>query len=252
MDGDHSTMPIKNRRPPIMTGDTLHQSDRRYSLPEVIDLNRVTLGYRNRGDLTPIRTSAGIITAFNPFTLRKDNSIDGSYIGITPEGKFKVGRLADFDPEDRISKVYSQEVFRIHKNGDDYVTNTARKNKHLDTPVVTIRDDNGNLRDTNFLNILVPKGDTTGKTYGNATGGRVVIKVGDELMLVSGSLDTINNVFEEMKKRNNADSGYIYTLDNGTYGRAIRTYDEEITEDDLRDYDMQNTSGGHFLYLIDN
>lgn len=50
-----------------------------------------------------------------------------------------------------------------------------------------------------------------------------------------------------MKKRNNVD-----TLDNGTYGRVIRTYDGEITEDDLRDYDMQNTSGGHFLYLMDD
>ena len=149
-----------------------------------------------------------------------------------------------------MSRTFSNTILDILKDTNGrYKTVTSPKNKHLDTPLVTVVDNDGNVRESRAMNFLVPKGDTTGTTYGNATGGRVILKVGNEIKLVSGSLDTVARVFDEMKKRNNTDRGTFFTLDNGTYARAIRTYDSKLTSEDLRDYDAQNTGGGNFLYI---
>lgn len=233
-----------------ITGDTLRQSSRRYSLPEIIDLSKVKLGYRNRGDLTPIDTKAGIITSFSNFVPFSTNLQDGTYIGIDSNGNFKAGTKDAFNEGDMMSRTFSNTILDILKDTNGrYKTVTSPKNKHLDTPLVTVVDNDGNVRESRAMNFLVPKGDTTGTTYGNATGGRVILKVGNEIKLVSGSLDTVARVFDEMKKRNNTDRGTFFTLDNGTYARAIRTYDSKLTSEDLRDYDAQNTGGGNFLYI---
>lgn len=239
---------IQIKEQPMVVGDTARMSDRRYSLPEVIDLSKFTYGARNRGEYTPIDTEAGVITTFNAFAPVKPDS-KGTYIGIDKNGNLKIGDASKFDSNDIGSRIYSNTILKIRKNKDGYETQQAKDNRNFNAPVVDIEDSNGNIRQARALNVLMPKNDSSGTTYGNATGGRVIIKVGDELKLVSGSLDTINTVFESMKKRNNTDRGTFYTLDNGTYARAIRTYDSKLTSDDLKDYDLQNTSGGNFLYL---
>ena len=232
----------------MVVGDTTRMSDRRYSLPEVIDLSKFTYGARNRGEYTPIDTEAGVITAFNAFGPVKPES-KGTYIGIDENGNLKIGDASTFGSNDIGSRIYSNEILKIRKNQDGYETQQAKDNRNLNAPVVDVVAPDGSIRQSRALNVLMPKNDSSGTTYGNATGGRVIIKVGDELKLVSGSLDTINTVFESMKKRNNTDRGTFYTLDNGTYARAIRTYDSKLTSDDLKDYDLQNTGGGNFLYI---
>ena len=52
-----------------------------------------------------------------------------------------------------------------------------------------------------------------------------------------------------MKKRNKADHGTFYTLDNGSFNRGLRTYNRVLTSKDLRKYDQLNSGGGNFLYL---
>lgn len=239
---------IQIKEQPMVVGDTIRMSDRRYSVPEVIDLSKFTYGARNRGEYAPIDTEAGVITAFNPFAPVKPGS-KGTYIGIDENGNLKIGDASTFGSNDIGSRIYSNTILKIRKNQDGYETQQAKGNRNLNAPVVDIETSDGNIRRARALNILMPKNDSSGTTYGNATGGRVIIKVGDELKLVSGSLDTINTVFESMKKRNNTDRGTFYTLDNGTYARAIRTYDSKLTSDDLKDYDLQNTGGGNFLYI---
>ena len=99
------------------------------------------------------------------------------------------------------------------------------------------------------LNILT---DTkqNGNTYGWVSGGRALVRVGDESRLLSGSIDNIEQQFEEMKRRNNATYGTFYTLDNGSYNRGLRTIDGRFTTADLKAYDNQNVgSGGNFLYI---
>ena len=99
------------------------------------------------------------------------------------------------------------------------------------------------------INILVRKDDPVGNQYGNVTGGRVLVRVGNELRLLSGSVKDIDRQFEEMKKRNKADHGTFYTLDNGSFNRGFRTYNRVLTSKDLRKYDELNSGGGNFLYL---
>jgi hypothetical protein len=43
--------------------------------------------------------------------------------------------------------------------------------------------------------------------YGSVEGGRVLIQTGPEIAIVSGSMNTINKKFEEMKARNGVDRG---------------------------------------------
>lgn len=239
---------IQIKEQPMVVGDTTRMSDRRYSLPEIIDLSKFKYGARNRGEYTPIDTEAGVITTFNAFAPVKPGS-KGTYIGIDKNGNLKIGDASTFNSNDIGSRIYSNTILKIRKNQNGYETQQAKGNRKLNAPVVDIEASDGSIRQARALNVLMPKDDSSGTTYGNATGGRVIIKVGDELKLVSGSLDTINNVFESMKKRNNTDRGIFYTLDNGTYARAIRTYDSKLTADDLKDYDLQNTGGGNFLYI---
>ena len=53
-----------------------------------------------------------------------------------------------------------------------------------------------------------------------------------------------------MKKRNNVDHGTFFTLDNGSFNKAIRTKDGIITPSDLAKYDNLNAGGGgNFLYI---
>ena len=47
----------------------------------------------------------------------------------------------------------------------------------------------------------------------------------------------LDRQFEEMKKRNKADHGTFYTLDNGSFNRGLRTYNRVLTSKDLRKYD---------------
>jgi hypothetical protein len=42
-----------------------------------------------------------------------------------------------------------------------------------------------------------------------------------------------------------------YTLDNGTYSRGLSYKDKKLTKDRLKSYDLENTSGGNGLYIID-
>lgn len=83
-------------------------------------------------------------------------------------------------------------------------------------------------------------------------GGRIIVKVGNKIRLLSGSVKDIDEQFEDMKKRHNAKYGTFYTLDNGTYNRGLRTYDNKITASELKSYDLSNSSGGNFLYLINS
>lgn len=45
------------------------------------------------------------------------------------------------------------------------------------------------------MNILLGKGENETNTYGKITGGRVIVKVGDETRLLSGSVNDIEKQF---------------------------------------------------------
>lgn len=245
--------------PGSFTGDTLAVSNdkRRYILPESIDASEYTYGVRNRGDMSEIHSEAAPITAFKPFK-EYGNQEKGykTYIGIGKDGRIKVGDISNFEEGDMLSGTYSNKVYSFAKDKDGkfiWQSDGIHGNQSKNVPAVIIENEKTGKKEQRFpINILANKNDSEGTTYGNITGGRVLVKVGDELRLLSGSIKDIEQEFEAMKKRQNAEYGMFYTLDNGSYNRGLRTYDKTFTSGDLKKYDEQNSGdSGNFLYIKD-
>ena len=245
-------------RPGTFTGDTIKTfkqkvSPQQYIIPEAIDVNEYTFGYRNRGNYTPINTEAATITAFKNFKpFGKHDKGYKTYIGIDKNGNLKAGDISQFSKGDYLSGTYSNEIASFMKDSKGNIIMTKSLKNPLQNQPAYIIWDNGQLIEKpkgQAINILVRKDDPIGNQYGNVTGGRVLVRVGNELRLLSGSVKDIDRQFEEMKKRNKADHGTFYTLDNGSFNRGLRTYNRVLTSKDLRKYDQLNSGGGNFLYL---
>lgn len=245
-------------RPGTFTGDTIKTFNQRispqqYIIPESIDVNEYTFGYRNRGNYNPINTEAAAITAFGNFKpFGKHDTGFKTYIGIDKNGNLKVGDISQFSQGDYLSGTYSNEIASFMKDNKGNIVMTKSLKNPLQNQPTYIIWDNGKLvkKPTGqAINILVRKDDPVGNQYGNVTGGRVLVRVGSELRLLSGSVKDIDRQFEEMKKRNKVNHGTFYTLDNGSFNRGLRTYNRVLTSKDLRKYDELNSSGGNFLYL---
>lgn len=245
------------QRPDVyITGDTLQDKglDRRYHVPEIIDLDspNITYGTRSRGEYNEIETEGAPITSAYPFTSSRKyftSSKDPShtdYMGIDSKGKIKIGKKTDFQDDDyQLSKTYIQNVESFEG------LEQAIGNKNFKSPQVNIVTDSGVKMKTN-LNFLVPKGDPkkAENTFDEVSGGRYIFETPDKKkrILVSGSLKTIKETFDKMKK----DNPYlrVVSLDNGSYAKGIRTFDQKLTAEDLRTYDAQNpVGGGNIAYI---
>lgn len=233
------------------TGDTVHVNDRRYFLPESLNISNARFGYRNRGDFSE-REGMGVITAFNPFRPKSEiNSKKGFYIGVDRNGRFKYGDISKFDNNDMVSRVYMNRVksFDTNKDGSLRFKEAGKGNRGRYVPIINVIEGGKEVKGS--LNFLTGKDNRT-DTYGDITGGRVLLITDDgRVRLVSGSIDDVKKEFERVKELSGQDALNVVVLDNGTYSRGLRTYDNRMTEDDLRSYDAQNTSGGNFLFIQD-
>lgn len=233
------------------TGDTVRVDNRRYFLPESLNIENARFGYRNRGDFAE-REGIGAITAFNPFKPKSEiNSKSGFYIGVDNDGRFKYGDISKFDNNDMVSRVYVNRVksFDTNKDGSLKFKEAGKGNQGRYVPIINVVE--GGRERKGSLNFLTGK-DYRTDTYGDITGGRVLLITDDgRVRLVSGSIDDVRKEFERVKKLSGQDSLNVVVLDNGTYSRGLRTYDSRMTSDDLKSYDAQNTSGGNFLFIQD-
>lgn len=233
-----------------------------YILPESILPGDYQFSTRNRGDFTPLNTEGAIITSmhrFFPYESRQQVSDRGvrfqNYIGIDRNGKLKAGPVEIFGPGDMMAGTIANEIVSIDTDENGNVVGQRQtKNRDKFYPTFTYIDEGtGQEKHTTTstaLNFLMsPNNPNSANMYGSVYGGRVLIKAGDELRLVSGSVNDINREFEAMKERNGVRSATFYTLDNGTYAKGIRTYNQRITANDLREYDRVNTTGGSFMYI---
>lgn len=241
-------IPTKNSQklPDIIIGDTIPYptNNRRYIIPENINVKSLNLGIRNRGDYTPIKTQAGLITTFHSFVpYNQRNKYAKSFIGVTPKGEIIVGDSTKFTSNDMVSNTYSNIIKQFKTNNNQLQYKDDPENRPRLRPIVITSDNT--LGSLNLNTDINGRGDK----YGMVSGGRVLVQVGNELRLLSGSIEDINKSFEDMKKRNHADRGTFYALDNGSYNSGLRTYDGVINSRDLKKYDNLNTSGGNFLYI---
>jgi hypothetical protein len=152
-----------------------------------------------------------------------------------------------------LTRTYANDVESFAKDarGNQIWKNDAvHGNKSRNVPVLNVIQNGKTVKGS--LNILTDKGSKTANTYGNITGGRVILEAGNERRLVSGSINDIEKQFNDMKKRHGVKTVRMYTLDNGSYNRGLRTKNRILSASDLQAYDNQNNGGGNFMYLLAN
>ena len=254
-------IPSYTKIPNIILGDVIQHPKNKgqYMIPENIDLGSVTVGIRHRGDYSDIDTEGAITThmsEFKPWTYVDGVDLNKGYIGVDKNGKVKVGNYYDFDENYMINRAAMNKTkgFVLDDNGNILFENDKGKpaskkwSPALDRALIEYQKDDGTWG-IGPSNITAYEGTNNFKTYGAMTGGRMIIRVGDETRLVSGSVKDINNAIQDMKNRHGVEFVEAYSLDNGTYNHAIRTKNKKITKDDWIEYDNRNSGGGHVLYL---
>lgn len=255
--------PIQNSdysiRPGSFVGYTIrkqvgfHPLSDQYIVPESTLAQNYIYGFRNRGDYRLINSEHAAITSFKPFKPYGKHDKAQTYIGIDKDGNLLAGDISNFQEGSYLSPTYSNDIAYFLKDESGNIKmSPSLRNKAQNQPAYAIWN-NGEIIEKpegQAINVLVRKDDPQGNQYGSITGGRVLVKVGDELRLLVGSVKDIDEQFEAMKKRNNAQYGTFYTLDNGSFNNGLRTYSQKFTENLLRAYDNKNSGGGNFLYVI--
>lgn len=251
--------PTKLKYDPVyITGDTLKDNARRYHIPEVMDLDYMRFGVRNRGDYSELNTEGAPITTFEPFVSSKKyfatskDPANATYIGISTDGRVKVGTKDKFqDKEYQITRSYGNKVIDFNRDETGKIVkvpSNPKASKETLSPSVKVLGDDGKAIDGK-LSLLLPREGNQEQSYDLVTGGRYILQTPDgKTKLVSGSLKNIEDEFYRMKGKHPWVN--IITLDNGSYSRGLRTFDQKLTKKDLKGYDNQNTGGGNFAYLL--
>lgn len=227
-------------------------------------------GARNRGEYTPLNSNNAPLTTYRPlvkFENNKVGAVDGEghqnhFYGFDKKGKFKVGPLSKFGPGDTMTQAFYFDVVKVKrdKNGNivykEDISNPGRFQPVVEGYDENTYDKNGKLKrgvyKESTITTMSKKRSLDG-SYGNVSGGRVLLKCDNETRVVSGSIEHVIQELELMQKNHKGKPVRYYQLDNGSYNRGLRTRNgKNISEQDLRDYDKQNTTsagGGHFMYI---
>ena len=227
-------------------------------------------GARNRGEYTPLNSNNAPLTTYRPLVKYENNktgAVDGQghqnhFYGFDKEGKFKVGPLSKFGPGDTMTQAFYFDVVKVKrdKNGNivykEDINNPGRFQPVVEGYDENTYDKNGKLQRGAYKESTITtmsKKRSLDGSYGNVSGGRVLLKCDNETRIVSGSIDHVIQELELMQKNHKGKPVRYYQLDNGSYNRGLRTRNgKNISEQDLRDYDKQNTTaagGGHFMYI---
>ena len=202
---------------------------------EVKYLEGKKLGIRNEGDYPTSTPNADIslFHRFKPASEYNDNKAFENYIGNSSKlNKIEIGPIGAFASTDSISPVYSAVVKHPLFSSD------GPKMKYVDNKGVTRKAPIGN-------NQVPPR--LKGDSYGGFFGGHVILKGKKGLSIVSGSPNFISN---EMREQSFDGKGLIEVFypDNGTYNFPLKKT-TPINKSDLRNWDLQNETGGTFGYI---
>jgi hypothetical protein len=242
--------------PAVIRGKTIHLINDLEYAPEIVDLNKINVGVRNRGDINPINTKGIIFSPvgvnnsskdFKPSDTIKLKSSQG-YVGVDKSGKIKIGFGDDFKND-----IYQISPFKIikdvtgfSKQKDDYeLADASQAKKGYFSPVLkTLKGDKeatGTLVESNKYK----------NTYGDITGGHVIFTSPDfsKKIVVSGSVVDIENALENFKKENDLKTVNFVQVDNGTYNKNVIPKKGVLTAKDLNILDNFNEYGNNFIYM---
>ena len=244
-------------------GDTIHVDKNFFMMPESVNLNNVTVGHRNRGSREAFDIKGSIIPTYKPIIpyeqgnwLAKDQ--DGNinhYLGYDKNGKLKIGPLENFGPGDTMTQVYYDQLLNIPRDDKgNWLYGPGTKNaKNRKSPLVDLKHENG----TNYRGGLFIMTGHRNKNFNPdamemAGGGAYIVKADNEFRLIRGSVNNVMQELELIQKNHKNKPIYLYQVDNGSYNRGIRPYDNNYSPEELAAYDAQNVDtepGGHFFYI---
>lgn len=255
VDKNSKVVPVVDT-PAFVRGKIIHLMNDLDFAPEIVDLNKITVGVRNRGDVNPLDTK-GIIFGpvgidndskdFKPSNTIKLNSNQG-YVGVDNSGKIKIGYGDDFKND-----VYQISPFKIikdvtgfSKQKDDYeLEDASQAQRGYFSPVLqTLKGDK------EATGVLVESNKDKNK-YGDITGGHVIFTSPDfsKKIVVSGSVVDIENALENFKKENDLKTVNFVQVDNGTYNKNVIPKKGKLTKKDLEILDNFNHVGNNFIYM---
>ena len=261
-----TTPPIKIDAPIITDWNKNHPDT--YHAAVVVDLKRIKLGTRNRGEYPEVESDGylfgGIDVKGNPrrFVNAKTSKLDPNrfYIGADSEGNVISGLGKDIAGKDiRVMD------FRVFKNIKGLATDDKGNLKfHRTDNLKTLGigpdswtpyyiDEKGNeLGDTGPLSYS-QNNQKDLNTYGSVTGGHVIVTSPDfsKQILISGSINDIRTQIENFKKENNYSTINAIQVDNGSAAQNVFKKNKKLTKKDWEAIDGRNRSiGGSGFYLL--
>lgn len=240
-----------------------------YSLPTSINLKGVKLGARNRGDVAPIKSSE-IIPMYRPiisyeqgikegkFREKDSEGLINEFLGFDKNGNIKIGTLDKFGPGDTMTQVFYGWINSIPRdnNGNLMFERYSKSRDHRKSPVVDMR---GETKDTTKLgnsyrgSLLLSTGNQrtnfNADLFGDVAGGAYILQVDNEFRFVRGSVNNVIDEIEKMQKNHKGKPIKFYEVDNGSYSRGLRSFNNVLTSEQQKAYDSQNWYAGHFFYI---
>lgn len=238
--------PIKD---PEMGADIYHRS--RY-----IDLDNpdIKTGIHNRG--TKIKGDQPFKQIlFSNFDNKKFESInptnikdDSFYIGQDDTGKIIMGNGKDLKSKKGSISEFSilKDIIGFSKVNNNIETAKSKDAKKANNPYL-VNDKNEKVP----LNILSSTDDNGNDKYGQWYGGSLIVTSPDmkKKVLISGSLNEVNQGLEKFKKDNNLSKVHVVKVDNGSYSRQFASQNPKgVNQEFWSKYEGLNTSGGNNLY----
>ena len=243
---------------PVVEGTPAWDSKNVYHAASIVDLNRVKLGIRNRGDRNPVKSSGWLFGAVDDENnlKRVQNALTDKldpnqfYGGIDSKGKFELKKGKDFQNKD-----YKVLPFRVIQNTEGLSRDKKGNYKTIDASknaaghVSPIFEGNEGIGSAGLLINPYKKG--AYDSYSNIDGGHVIVTTPDfkQKILLSGSVNEIDKQIKNFKKHYNVQKVNIVVPDNGSFSRTYMKKDGQMTEKDWDILDNRNEAGGLGFYL---
>lgn len=256
---------------PIITGDTITDTNEKsfyakrgvYHMPMVVDLNRVNLGTRSRGENKEVE-SAGVLFSTMGGTGTSKDSYDNRmintltepqrlndkriYVGANKKGQVKIGYGSDFKGQDYSAGYYDASMVSGFVKNQDGSFKQSKEAYNKNHGFATLKQTDGKEIHTG---LILSKLKDESNLYGRFAGGKAIIATPDfsKKIFVSGSAKSIEQALEKFKKDNKVEKVWYLHPDNGSQGRTYQTKDNKITKEDWNQFDWRDQIGGAGFYL---
>lgn len=263
------TIPVQQNKPVILTenprvfNDNINvikelplSSHDGYAMSGVVNLNKNKFVARNREDLTGVDKGKGVlVTTFRPFetdknklqrysdilAVKKDSTVQ-----IMPRNEFNQtkdiisGSGIDRMPFDKIETKIINGVEHVRTQPtDDFNGRVVSMGSGYNSGIGVERG-----RDSEEW---VPVNQAN--KFSSLMGGKVLMKVGDQQIIVSGSFKDMNDAYKELSKKTGK-TPEVYKIDNGSFNLPYFKGGSGITSGDLKKHQNRNNKGGHSLILV--